>query len=193
MAHVAEMLDQAHEDKVTARLLDTVLEPLPGLCKPQELLESLKLIDRGLRASNLESVADVTMKSFLYQAEIFGLNTARLDIRQESGYHRNVLTELLAQLDICEQFSDKPRAERTAILTTLLDQPNPAISMLKGLSDNAQGNAGSVPDTLPHGRNLWARVARPLHHQHDRGRRRFAHRSAAGQMAQPLSAPQRRA
>ncbi|KAL8505718.1 hypothetical protein ACS0TY_016802 [Phlomoides rotata] len=66
----------------------------------EQFLEPLELCYRSLCASGDRSIADGTLLDFLRQTSTFGLCLVRLDIRQESERHTDVLDAITKYLDI---------------------------------------------------------------------------------------------
>ncbi|RME72017.1 MAG: phosphoenolpyruvate carboxylase [Chloroflexi bacterium] len=137
-AAIADELQRAAADDVPARLRgEATAEPLK-LRRRDDLLEPLHLLDNSLRQNRLDAIADTHLKDAIHLAQTFGLHTARLDIRQYSAYNRAVLDELLSKLGRAAHYADLPPAERTALLTRLLQEWPPDLSQLTGLSDEAR-------------------------------------------------------
>ncbi|MCB0155076.1 MAG: phosphoenolpyruvate carboxylase, partial [Anaerolineae bacterium] len=137
-AHLAAELDLAHEDAVTDRLLGLeTAEPPPQLRHAADVLAPLELMRANLEADDLGSVAQISINDFCHQVEVFGMHTARLDIRQYSTYHHEVLDELLVRLGYAAGYAARPASERTALLTDLFEKPLPDLSQLTDLSEQA--------------------------------------------------------
>jgi phosphoenolpyruvate carboxylase len=102
------------------------------------LLEPLDLMDRCLHQENLATIAAAGLKQTRYQAQVFGLHAARLDIRQYSTYNTAVLDELLRKLGRASDFGALAGPARAAILTEQLQQPIPDLSQLADLSEEAR-------------------------------------------------------
>ena len=135
-AHVAAELDAAYEDRATDRLLGLgTAEPPPKLRTTADVLEPLEMMAASLRADGLGSVAEITMSDFCRQVEVFGMHTARLDIRQYSTYHHEVLSELLERLGYVEGYAARSSVERTALLNELFEKPIPDLNQLTDLSE----------------------------------------------------------
>ncbi|KAL1567230.1 Phosphoenolpyruvate carboxylase 1 [Salvia divinorum] len=66
----------------------------------EQFLEPLELCYRSLNASGDGSIADGSLLDFLRQISTFGLSLVRLDIRQESDRHTDVLDAITKHLDI---------------------------------------------------------------------------------------------
>jgi phosphoenolpyruvate carboxylase len=137
-ARIADDLTLAAADEaMKERLLGTIDSP-PPLCKQDELLQPLKLMDDSLREAGLPGIADAHLKQFYQQVQTFGLHTARLDIRQISTYNRQVLDEILRQIGYAAHYAQLSPTERTALLTKLLQQWPPSLDQLTSLSDQAE-------------------------------------------------------
>ncbi|TYG89303.1 hypothetical protein ES288_A12G089500v1 [Gossypium darwinii] len=66
----------------------------------EQFLEPLELCYRSLCACGDRSIADGSLLDFLRQVSTFGLSLVRLDIRQESDRHTDVLDAITKHLDI---------------------------------------------------------------------------------------------
>ncbi|KAJ1259473.1 hypothetical protein BS78_10G158400 [Paspalum vaginatum] len=66
----------------------------------EEFLEPLELCYRSLCASGDKAIADGSLLDFLRQVSTFGLSLAKLDIRQESERHTDVLDAITTHLGI---------------------------------------------------------------------------------------------
>lgn len=69
------------------------------------------------------------------QVEIFGLETARLDIREDSSRLNAALGEVLRALGSCPDFETLPARERLELLSRLLASPLPEISPRPGVTN----------------------------------------------------------
>jgi phosphoenolpyruvate carboxylase len=85
-----------------------------------------------------EAIVDAQIRPFRYQAETFGLHTARLDIRQYSEHHTTVLAELLRLLGYHDDYEGLPSGVRTELLTKLLEGTAPDLNQLEDLSPLAK-------------------------------------------------------
>ncbi|MFH2005504.1 MAG: phosphoenolpyruvate carboxylase [bacterium] len=123
---VAE-LGEASADEVSARLRGQGCGPLPSVRHPGDILEPLRALDRSLREAGAGSVADVELARVIRQIETFGLQSARLDIRQHSARHTQALDELLRRLGEHHDYAGLGAAERLTLLTRLLELPAPEL------------------------------------------------------------------
>lgn len=78
-----------------------------------QFLEPLELCYRSLCACGDRAIADGTLLDFLRQVSTFGLSLVRLDIRQESDRHTDVLDAITQHLDIgsYKEWSEEQRQE----------------------------------------------------------------------------------
>ncbi|XP_051152272.1 phosphoenolpyruvate carboxylase 2-like [Andrographis paniculata] len=78
-----------------------------------EFLEPLELCYRSLCACGDRPIADGSLLDFLRQVSTFGLSLVRLDIRQESDRHTDVLDAITKHLDIgsYKEWSEEQRQE----------------------------------------------------------------------------------
>lgn len=95
---------------------------------PVEFIEDLNIIDRSLRHHYADYVADTYIKKLIRQVELFGFHTAALDIRQHSQEHENTMTEVLAKMNISENYAALTEDEKISLLNNLLNDPRPITS-----------------------------------------------------------------
>ncbi|GAB4492578.1 MAG: phosphoenolpyruvate carboxylase [Anaerolineales bacterium] len=69
------------------------------------------------------------------QVEIFGLQAARLDIREDSSRLNAALGEILRALRICPNFETLPAGERLDLLSRLLSSPLPELAPRPGVTN----------------------------------------------------------
>ncbi len=136
-AHLAEDLAITSSEDVASELLAADAGPLPPIKMASDLLESLDLMDESLRAGNAGIVADADLKRLRQQVRVFGLYGARLDIRQFSQVHQDVLDEIFRKLDLIDHYSKLDVEARTKVLTAMFDKPIPDLASLTDLSDQA--------------------------------------------------------
>lgn len=105
---------------------------------PEELINDLKLIDRSLRYHYADYVADTYVKKIIRQVELFGFHTATLDIRQHSQEHENAMKEILAHMNIVEDYSALSEEEKIDLLAGLLSDPRPLTSSHFSYSDSTR-------------------------------------------------------
>ncbi len=101
----------------------------PAFVKDLELL-----IDSLGRMKLSELVQSSGLAELLMQAKVFGFHLAALDIRQHSDVHGEVVGELLAKLNICQDYSSLPEGEKENVLTIAIEGPPIDVSLADGLS-----------------------------------------------------------
>jgi phosphoenolpyruvate carboxylase len=138
-AALADDLAEASAGDMVARLKGLANPPL-RLRQKAHLIEPLALMIRSLREVGMADLADVELAEMVHQAQVFGLHTARLDLRQDSGWHTAVLDELFRKLNLHDNFAKLDNGERTAVLTHLLNQPTPDLIQLQNKPTNKLSN-----------------------------------------------------
>jgi phosphoenolpyruvate carboxylase len=103
-----------------------------------QLLAAQSVLEDSLLLSGDEAIVDAQIRPFRYQAEAFGLHTARLDIRQYSEHHSTVLAELLRLLGYHDDYEGLPSGARTELITNLLEGTAPDLNQLEDLSPLAK-------------------------------------------------------
>ncbi len=129
-------LEQASHEQMTARLLEntphTARIQLADLSEPIDLIASVAP----------RALVDYRLREVQRQLEIFGLHTARLDIREDSSRLTATLSEILRALDIDTTFERNSHVDRARTLLRLLAEPAPQLAQ----------NPGITPDTA----ETWA-------------------------------------
>ena len=118
-------LEDTNRDPVKSRLLENNTTPMARIRSASDLLQPLVRIDTSLRNGKTDPIADAALKDALIQAKVFGVNVARLDIRQLSDYHDGAIAEIFARLDICPDYFSLDEEQRAELLTAQLALPNP--------------------------------------------------------------------
>lgn len=90
----------------------------------EEFLEPLELCYRSLCASGDRAIADGSLLDFLRQVSTFGLSMVRLDIRQESDRHTDVLDAITRHLEI-GSYKEWPEERRQEWLLSELSGKRP--------------------------------------------------------------------
>ncbi|KAA3648206.1 MAG: phosphoenolpyruvate carboxylase [Chloroflexi bacterium] len=121
-------LAYASREDMRARLLSD--EPHAARAKIKEYTAPLSMI-AGIAP---KSVAGNALGEVQRQLEIFGLHAARLDFREESSRLTATIAEILRGLGRYEGFEKLSEAERADVLSTLLDEPVPALADRPGIT-----------------------------------------------------------
>ena len=139
LARLRDDLEAASANRqMEQRLLGQPSDPPSSLRTSADLLKPLDLLADTLHHNRLDFVSDAGLKQFRTQAGVFGLHAARLDIRQDSAYHTDVLDEVLRRLHICPNYKTRTLESRAAKLSELLNSYRPDLSLLSGLSPETQ-------------------------------------------------------
>jgi phosphoenolpyruvate carboxylase len=119
---------EASRDDVTGRLLSD--QPSEGQVRLPAFTGILKAIAQVIPPP----LADDSLLRVQRQLEIFGLHSARLDIREDALRLNQAVGEILRALRIHPDFEHMPADERTALLNQLLEQPPPVLSPHPGVT-----------------------------------------------------------
>lgn len=99
---------------------DTHLEQGSAAADPsltvQAVHETLEVIRKSLLAGRGAMLADGELKAAEQRLSVFGLHTARMDLRQHSAHHEAAITEILGRAD----YPRLPEGEKVSILAAAL-------------------------------------------------------------------------
>lgn len=123
LAALAEQLDETNRDPVKERVLGETNEPLPKLKDAAQLSAALDVMATSLRTDRGNLIADDDLRTLQEQVDVFGLHTARLDIRQESGRLISDVDAILYAYHINPPLAKMSRPNQAEHLTYLLQQP----------------------------------------------------------------------
>lgn len=133
-AMLAADLAETSAGDMVARLQGKRDAPVPPLRDGEGVTEPLDLMTASLRASGTASAAAAGLESFRVQARVFGLHTARLDLRQYSEVHDEVLAEVLRWLGEHDDYQGLGAEARAELVTRLLQAPPADVDSLGELS-----------------------------------------------------------
>ncbi|MFP8965588.1 phosphoenolpyruvate carboxylase [Pokkaliibacter sp. CJK22405] len=102
-----------------------------------ELIEPLLAVDRSLRECGMDIIAEGKLRDIIHRAYCFGLNLLRLDIRQNSERHAEVLDELTAYYGLGE-YSSWTEQHKQSYLLRELQERRPLIPLEWSPSDNVR-------------------------------------------------------
>lgn len=105
---------------------------------PAELLEDLLVMERSLRNHYADFIADSYVQKVIRQVELFGFHLVALDVRQHSKEHEAAMTEILAKMSICPDYSTLTEAQKIELLTGLLNDPRPITSPYLHYTESTQ-------------------------------------------------------
>ncbi len=144
------LLDPISEHEIYRRFLKTIewrLErtreagdltqaPAGAYGRTAEFAADLELIRESLSANGGQRIIDGELQDWLWQASVFGLHIARLDVRQESAWNKRVVAELLASAGITAEYASLPEEEKREVLHASLSHAGPVETA--GLSAEAR-------------------------------------------------------
>ncbi len=119
LALLAADLEAASQDAMAARLMGR--EPHQALVSVSDLAGPLNLIAGAVP----DSLVEQNLRPLRRALDTFGLQPARLDLRQDSERLNAAVAELLRALGLAPGFENAGPAERAGALAKLLMQPRP--------------------------------------------------------------------
>lgn len=125
---LANDLAEASKEDMTARLLSD--EPHTARAKLEAFRDPLEIINQSLP----DPMAQGELRKVRRQLDIFGLRSARLDIRQHSDRLNLALAEILRALEIHQDFEGLDAVSRAQLLVELLAQPRPSLADHAGVT-----------------------------------------------------------
>lgn len=128
---MASDLSDASHDDMRANLL--AKEPHPARVNIQELARPLDVMYESFPAP----IAQDTLLKVRRELDIFGLQSMRLDIREDSSRLNGALGEVLRGLEIAPSYETMPEAEKRTLLTRLLSEPVPTLAPNPGVTVQA--------------------------------------------------------
>ncbi len=130
LAALRERLQRAEQENVRDGLLAPA-EPTERTLGAETVARTLGGIEASLRAGRGALLADGELRAMQQQVEIFGVHTARLDLRQHSSQHEGAVGELLNRRD----YAKLDEAEKRQVLLSALGEAQArSISSLDSLS-----------------------------------------------------------
>ncbi len=122
---------------VQARLRATLEHRDDGYVDAEEYRDELAILDRSLRSAGFGALADQELRDSLRRVDVFGFHLASLDVRQHSGVHDRVVSELLARGGRTGYLERDERGRRQ-MLGEVLAQPIAPERDWEGLSPDGQ-------------------------------------------------------
>jgi phosphoenolpyruvate carboxylase len=126
---LAADLETASKDDMTARLLES--QPHSARVKPIDFTLPLERVAQAVP----RALADDQLRVVRRQFDIFGLHTARLDLREDSSRLALALGEILRALKLDLNFEEQDDHTRTATLVRVLSQPGPQLAAHPGVTE----------------------------------------------------------
>lgn len=103
-------------------------ENAPGYYSRNELAQDVELVAECLRETGDELLVANEVEPWLAQIRIFGLHTARLDLRQHSAVYRAAIDELWTTAGLCDDPASLDEPARVALLVeTMASEQLPSL------------------------------------------------------------------
>jgi phosphoenolpyruvate carboxylase len=131
LALLAADLQTASQEEMAAHLLSD--EPHQARGRVEDIDAVLDLVAAHVPAA----VAQSDLKDVRAQLDVFGLHSARLDIREDGRRIKAVMAELLAAIDIADDYAEMGSPDRASLLSDLLEKADAPV-IPNGLSADAQ-------------------------------------------------------
>ncbi|MCH7224735.1 phosphoenolpyruvate carboxylase [Haloferula sp. A504] len=99
----------------------------PGYPGPASLLADLDLLSKTIRGTGCTLIEEQYLRPLRHKLEIFGFHLATLDVRQNSEFHDQAISQLLtaAGIEDGENYATWPEEKRVDFLTRELESPRP--------------------------------------------------------------------
>jgi phosphoenolpyruvate carboxylase len=137
----ARLLDAVRDEDVQW-LLDPSGHGGVTALKTGDIAELLDLISASLRSHRAGLLAEGELHRLRQQVSLFGLNVARLDLRQHSMRHETAMTELLRSTKLCPDYAALAEEDKLKLLARILAAPAPK------LAGNCSAETGDVIGSL---------------------------------------------
>jgi len=131
LALLAEDLAAASAEDMPAKLLG--MGEAQAAIRLADLTKPLELIAESLP----ESIRDGEFRDTFRELKVFGLHSARLDIREDSSKFNAALGETLRGLQICANFENQSEQGKLNLLGEYLKRPKPELAEKPGVSKSA--------------------------------------------------------
>jgi phosphoenolpyruvate carboxylase len=120
-----EEMYRRYLEAVHWRLLQTEKRGAGAYRSSKSLLRDLNLLCQAVAAQTSRGSAsfEPRLDDWIACVETFGFCTARLDIRENSDVYHQVVAELVGHLGLCKDYLAISAAERTRVLSQLLETP----------------------------------------------------------------------
>ncbi|MGL4401678.1 MAG: phosphoenolpyruvate carboxylase, partial [Luteolibacter sp.] len=130
---VREILDRHQEEPwrqlatLMALRLREQIKGKPGYRNPSCLVDDLNLLSSTLAASGCHMLEEAAFRPLKHKLEMFGFHLATLDVRQNSEFHDQAISQLLTAAGVAdgENYGSWPEEKRLAFLNTELKSTRP--------------------------------------------------------------------
>ena len=96
----------------------------------EEILKPLRVVRESLEQNQNENIASGELLDLMRRAKCFGINLARLDIRQESDRHEKLLNEIFKKKNKIN-YSQLPEEKKIKLLNNLIKQKKTFVNKIK--------------------------------------------------------------
>ncbi len=116
-----------HLVSLMAARIQRQIDGHPGYPRPASLLADIDLLSESIRATGCTLIEEQYLRPLRHKLEIFGFHLATIDVRQNSEFHDQAISQLLtaAGIDDGENYASWPEEKRVAFLTRELESPRP--------------------------------------------------------------------
>ena len=128
---LADDLSQASRDDMRANLF--AKEPHPARVKVEELIRPLDVMAKSFPPP----IAGDALLTVRRELDIFGLQSMRLDIREDSSRLNATIGEILRALQVAPSYETAPESEQLELLNRLLAAPIPTLAPHPGVTVQA--------------------------------------------------------
>jgi phosphoenolpyruvate carboxylase len=115
LALLREQLSKALAEIGSTRLREIGVAPVQAL-RGSSILEAVNTVIESLQAGRAKILAQGEIAALRHQLEVFGLHTAKLDMRQHSSRHEAAISEILAQVEICFDYVTRDEDRKLEVL-----------------------------------------------------------------------------
>jgi len=148
LALLAKELEYASKEDMTEHLLSD--KPHSAYIQADVLIHPLQVIARAVP----EQVKKHELSPLIHQLDIFGLHSARLDIREESTRINAVVGEILRGLKVTADYENYNAEHQLEILNGLLELPTPQLARYAGITKET-AETWSVFKLLARTKNIY--------------------------------------
>ena len=141
----AGKLRKQYEAEVFRYFVQLIMLKLPdkamsrnSYTEPWQLIDDLYTIRDALLDYGAETLANREVMQMIRYVRVFGFHLARLDIRQNSTYYLEALSQLLANsMQCCEDFTSWPESDKLDLINRELQTNRPFVRNTEGLGMEA--------------------------------------------------------
>ncbi|MFC7394432.1 phosphoenolpyruvate carboxylase [Scopulibacillus cellulosilyticus] len=132
--------DEVYRCKLTIMLekLVQIGKSNTGYRSSSELIKDLNMIQKSIEVHHPDGNTLNLLQKLIRQVEIFGFHLASLDIRNHSGEHEAAIAEIFHSVNIVSDYKALPEEEKIKVLTNVLQDPRPLISIFDSYSPETQ-------------------------------------------------------